>query len=149
MNKLGKTLTIVLGVLIAISAVLVILLASNFETDKRDALIELNLNWSYILLGLGAVAAVVFSIVQLFNNPASIKKALLGIAGVVVILLIARTMASDFIPQSLTAKKMVAAGELTPDGAKMIGTALYGTYILLFATIGAIFWSSVSRLLKR
>ncbi|MCL3782383.1 hypothetical protein EMN47_18535 [Prolixibacteraceae bacterium JC049] len=149
MNKLGNILTIVLGVLIAVSAILVIMLVSNLDGAKQDALIELNLNWSYVLLFMGAGAAVIFSILQLFNNPASIKKALISVAAIAGIVVVANMLATDFIPQSLTAKKMLAEGDLTPEGAKWIGTALYGTYILLFLTIGAVLLSSVSRLLKR
>ncbi len=151
MNKLSKTLTIVLAVLMAVSAILMIILMSNIDAiDAGDhSLVELNLNWVYFLLIACAGLAIVFSVINIVRNPQNLKKALISLGVIAVVIVLAYSFASDFIPDSKTASDMIAEGTLTPSKARWIGTAIWSTYLLLFAAIGATIWASVSRLVKR
>ncbi|TKG92396.1 hypothetical protein EYV94_19330 [Puteibacter caeruleilacunae] len=150
MNKLSNILTIVLGVLLAVSAVLIILMMSSFDDAARlESLIEMNLNWGYLLLIAGAGGALVFSVINVFANPANLKKAIISLVGIAVLIAVAYGLASDAIPHTKTADEMVAEGSLTGSVSKMIGTAIWTTYLLLFGAVGSIIYSSVSRLLKR
>lgn len=150
--KLDKVLTIVLWVLLAVSAVLIISMMTNISENDADptmgAWINTNLTWSYILLGAGAVIAVVFALYNTFTDKAAAKKGLVALVFAGVILAISYVLASDAIPQFHGVQKFVADGTLDNSVSKWIGTTLYATYILLFLAIISIAVSAVSRIFK-
>lgn len=150
--KLDKVLTIVLWVLLAVSAVLIISMMTNISENDADptmgAWINTNLTWSYILLGAGAAIAVVFALYNTFTDKAAAKKGLIAIVFAGVILAISYALASDAIPQFHGVQKFVADGTLDNSVSKWIGTTLYATYILLFLAIISIAVSAVSRIFK-
>ncbi|NOY96935.1 MAG: hypothetical protein GXO81_11325 [Chlorobi bacterium] len=157
MTKVGKLLTIVLWVLLVVSAVLVISLMANISDVKADpsmadpsmvSWINANLIWVYILLAIGAGSAVVAGILHTISDAAAAKQGLISLGFLVVVGLIAYFLASDAIPTFHGVDKYIADGTLTPRISKMIGTGLYATYILLFIAIALIASSSVTKLFK-
>ena len=150
--KLDKVLTIVLWVLLAVSAVLIISMMGNISENDADptmgAWINTNLTWSYILLGASLVIAVVFALFHTVTDKEAAKKGLIAIVFAGVILAIAYALASDAIPQFHGVQKFVEDGTLTASVSKWIGTTLYATYILLFLAILAIAGSAVTRIFK-
>lgn len=152
MTKIGRLITILLWVLLVVSAVLVISLMVNISENKADPTmsgwIDTNLIWSYILLALGAGIAVVFTLMHTFTDAAAAKQGLISLVFMVVVFGIAYVLASDAIPQFIGVDKLVDAGKLTPKISKLVGTGLYASYILLFLAILGIAGSSVARLFK-
>jgi len=150
--KLEKVLTIVLWVLLAVSAVLIISMMTNISENDLDptmgAWISTDLFWSYILLGVSVLVVVVFSLYHTITDKEAAKKGLMALVFVGVVLGISYMMASDAIPQFNGVDKFVADGTITSTISKWIGTTLYATYILLFLSIMAIVVSSVSRIFK-
>ncbi|RKD86116.1 hypothetical protein [Mangrovibacterium diazotrophicum] len=150
--KLEKVLSILMYVLLAVSAILIVSMMMNLSDDKADATmgtwINTNLSWSYILLGASTIIALVFALIHTFSDKAAAKKGLTALVFAGVVLVLAYVLASDAIPQFYGVDKFVADGSLTNTVSKWIGTTLYATYILLFLTIIAIAVAPLTRLLK-
>jgi small-conductance mechanosensitive channel len=151
MIKVGRILTIIQWVLLAISAILVISLMVNIGEDTDPVMgswINTNLIWTYILLALGAGIAVIAAILHTVTDAAAAKRSLISLGFLVVVALIAYLLASDAMPTFHGVEEYIADGTLTPRVSKLIGTGLYATYILLFLAVLGMVVSSVSRLFK-
>lgn len=150
--KLEKVLSIVLWVLLAVSAVLIVSLMTNISENDADptmgAWINTNITWSYILLGVGAVVAIGFALLHTFTDKEAAKKGLMALVFAGVILGISYVLASDAIPQFYGVDKFVADGTLNNSVSKWVGTTLFATYVLLGLTIIAIAFSAVARIFK-
>ena len=150
--KLEKVLTIALWVLLAVSAFLIVSLMTNISENDADATmgawINTNLTWSYILLAIGAVVAVVFALYNTLTDKAAAKKGLMALVFAGVVLAIAYALSTDVLPQFHGVEKFIAEGTLTPSISKWIDTTLYATYILILLAIVATVVSSVSRVFK-
>lgn len=94
----------------------------------------------YILFAVAALAAVVFPVLQLVQNPKNAKGALVGIGALVVVLGISYVLASDVNPTKIE--------DLSAETVKRVGTGLYAFYILAAVAIVATVYSEVSKLLK-
>ncbi|WP_159519289.1 hypothetical protein [Sunxiuqinia indica] len=150
--KLEKVLSIVLWVLLGVSAVLIVSMMTNISENEADptmgAWINTNLTWSYILLGVGAVLAIVFALYHTFTDKEAAKKGAMALVFSGVVLAISYVIASDAIPQFYGVDKFVAEGTLDATVSKWVGTTLYATYILLGLTILSIAGSAVFRIFK-
>lgn len=93
----------------------------------------------YILLAVATLAAVVFPIIQLAQNPKNAKGALVGIGALVVVLGISYVLAADNNPSNI---------EITADAAKQVGTGLYAFYLLSAVAIIAVVYSEVAKFFK-
>ena len=98
--------------------------------------------WSYLLVIIAALAAVVFPVIYLVQNPAKAKGALFSVAGLLVVFGISYLIASDEVLNSYEKYDI--------DGAvsRRVGMGLIAMYILGFGAVGAIIYSAVSRLIK-
>lgn len=94
----------------------------------------------YILFAVAALAAVVFPVLQLIQNPKNAKGALIGIGALVVVLGISYLLASDVNPTKME--------DVTAETAKRVGTGLYAFYILGIVAVAATVYSEVSKLFK-
>jgi hypothetical protein len=150
--KLEKVLTILLWVILGVSAVLIISMMSNITDNAADptmgAWINTNITWSYILLGASLIIAVVFTILHTIADKEAAKKGLIALVFAGVVLGISYMLASDAIPQFHGVDKFIADGIIDNSISKWIGTTLYATYILLFLSIIAIAVSAVTRIFK-
>ena len=150
--KLEKVLTIVLWVLLAVSAFLIVSMMTNISENDADATmgawINTNLTWSYILLGIGAVFAIVFALFNTFTDKAAAKKGLMALVFAGVVLAISYALSSEALPVFYGVEKFIADGTLTNSISKWIDTTLYATYILILLAIVATVVSSVSRVFK-
>ncbi|MCF8461936.1 MAG: hypothetical protein K9G46_14540 [Flavobacteriales bacterium] len=93
----------------------------------------------YILLAVAVLAAVVFPIIQLIQNPKGAKGALVGLGALVLVLGISYALSSDVVPADLA---------ITPAGAKQVDTGLYAFYILSAVAVIALVYSEVAKLFK-
>jgi hypothetical protein len=152
MIKTGKIVTILLWVLLIISAVLVISMMTNISENEADPTmgnwINTNLIWAYILMLIGAGAAIISGLFHMATDFKAAKKGLISIVFLGVVALVAYLLASDQIPQFTGAQRFIQDGTLTPQVAKMIDAGLYATYILLALAVLSIVLSPVTRLFK-
>ncbi len=150
--KLEKVLTITLWVLLVVSAFLIVSMMTNISDNDADATmgawINTNLTWSYILLIIGGVVAVVFALYNTLTDKAAAKKGLMALVFAGVVLAISYALSTDVLPQFHGVEKFIADGTLTPTISKWIDTTLYATYILILLAIVATIVSSVSRVFK-
>lgn len=94
---------------------------------------------AYILLAVAVLAAVIFPLIQLAQNPKNAKGALMGIGFIAVVIGIAYALATDVNPSKI---------EITADAAKQVGTGLYAFYLLAAVAIGSVVFSEVSKFFK-
>lgn len=87
-----------------------------------------------VLLGIAIAVSVIFPIIQTLTNFAEAKKALLGIAGLAVVVLIGFALAGGELP-AYAADKGISASQFRLIGAlvntALIATALVAAYIVL------------------
>lgn len=150
--KFAKITNIMLWAIIGISIILVVSLMTNISPDKEDpsmgSWISTNLRWSYILFIFAFGAALVMEIVNTLSDRKATMGALKSIGFFGAIVLIAYIFADDAMPTFFGAQEFIDKGVVTPSIMKWIGTGLIATYILSAISLGAILWSSVSRILK-
>lgn len=152
MEKVGKIVTILLWVLLIVSAVLIVSMMVNISENEADptmgSWINSNLVWSYVLLAIGAGIAVLAGLFHMATDMKAAKKGLISLVFLVAVAVVSYLLASDTIPQFAGVQKFINDGTLTTQVAKMVDTGLYATYILLALAILSILFSSVTRLFK-
>lgn len=150
--KFAKITTIMLWVILAISLFLIISLLSNLDANASDAgmssWISANLSWSYVLLFVAFIAAIVLEFVNTISDKKATKSALIALGFIGGVMLISYIFADSEMPKFFGAQKFIDDGTVTPSSLKWIGTGLIATYILSAISIAAIIWSSVSRIFK-
>ena len=152
MNKEGKIVTILLWVLLIVSAVLVVSLMVNISENEADATmggwINSNLIWAYILIFFGAGIAVLSGLFHMATDWKAAKKGLISLVFLGAVALVSYLLASDQIPQFIGVQRFINDGTLTPQVAKNIDAGLYATYILLGLAVLSIILAPVTRLFK-
>ncbi|GGZ40501.1 hypothetical protein GCM10007049_37230 [Echinicola pacifica] len=98
----------------------------------------------YLLIGLGALAAVLMPLIKSFDNPQSLLKMGAGLIGVAALFFIAYSIASD----EVLPKYAVAPFNLTPSASKAVGGILFTTYILSGLALVGIAVTEVNKLIK-
>ncbi|MFW6224089.1 MAG: hypothetical protein ACOC4R_00365 [Bacteroidota bacterium] len=146
-DKTGKILSILLYVLIGISVVLgiyyVFIADIPSEPEKASDITMYHMYWSYVLLAVAVILAVVIPIIYLIMNPAKAKNVLFAIIGFVVLAGISYLLASDSIAAPVYDKF-----DVTPKTSKYIGTGLIATYILGGLAIAATIFSGIAKIFK-
>jgi hypothetical protein len=152
MNKVGRFVTILLWVLLIVSAVLIVSMMVNISENDADptmgSWINSNLVWTYILMAIGAGIAVLAGIYQMVTDINAAKKGLISFVFLGLVVLVSYLLASDQIPQFLGVQKFINNGTLTAQVAKLVDAGLWATYILLGLAVLSIALSSVTRLFK-
>lgn len=133
---LSKILSIVLYVLLGVSALLGIL----FYVGSIDS--NLIIYWCYALLFIGAAAAIVLPLINLGKNPKGAKTAVIGLVALFVVFLVAYMLAGD---EMLPKYEAFIDG---PEDSRLVGMGLIAFYILAFGAIGTVAFSSISKLIK-
>ena len=156
--KIG--LDVVKGLFILIGAILAILIASNWDSKYEEA------GWKYvltevsdvsgpvsglmtvtrILLIICIVAAVLFGIWAIVQNPKKNMRALIGMGLVVLVALVAYYgFANTNLPAGLSVDE---ADMPTPDMVKVVTSTISMFYILAIGAIGALLYLEVSKIFK-
>ena len=150
--SLSKVLNIVLGVLLAVSAVLLISMMVNISDNPADpamsSWINTNLTWSYILLIFGAAAALVFGFIQMVTDKRAAKSGLTAIVFMGVVVGLAYVLSPADLPVFHGVEKFIADGTLTEAVSKWIGAGLLTTYILFGIAIISMLIAPVMRLFR-
>jgi len=148
-TKIIKYLNIGLGIVLGITVILVLNLLTNMDNPtKLASSLDGNFYWTYLLLGVGAVAILIFSMIQTFSSIETAKNSLIPIVALLVVFLIAYMMSSSEIPQFYGAQKLIEDGTLTPNVSKLVDTGLYSVYIMAIGSVIALVYSSLARFWK-
>ena len=133
---LSKILNILLYALLGLSALIGVL----FYTDAvgEDVIIY----WCYFLFFVGAASAIVLPLINLGKNPKGGKGALIGLIALLVVFALSYVLAGD---EMLPKYENFIDG---PEDSKMVGMGLIAFYILALGAIGAVVYSSISKLTK-
>jgi len=133
----SKILRIFLGVLLAISALLMILFFVN--VTSLDTVIY----WGYFLLIFTAVIVILFPIIFLILNPRNSIKIFISLGVMVVIAIIAYSLSTV----NFTELQLEKLGT-TASTVKNVGAGLIFTYILAALAVLSIVYASISRIFK-
>ena len=133
----SKILRIFLAVLLAISALLVILFFTNVVSD------DLLIYWCYFLLIFTVVIIILFPIASIIMNPKNSIKIFISL-GVMVVLAIISYYLSQVKFTELQLEKL----ETTASTVKYVGAGLIFTYILAAMAVLSIIYASISRIFK-
>jgi hypothetical protein len=152
MTKEGRIVTILLWVLLIVSAVLVVSLMVNISENDADptmgSWINSNLVWAYILMIIGAGIAILSGIFHMATDFKAAKKGLISLVFLGAVALVSYLLASDQIPQFIGVQRFINDGTLNAQVAKTIDAGLYATYILLGLAVLSIVLAPVTRLFK-
>lgn len=150
--KFAKITTIMLWVLLAFSLFLIVSLLANLDPNTSDpgmlAWIGSNLYWSYILLGVVCIAAVVLEFLNTISDKKATKSALIGIGFLVGVIGVSYLFSDTEMPKFFGADKFVQDGTVTPTILLWIGTGLIASYILFAISVLTIVWSAISGFFK-
>lgn len=146
MNKIIKIALIVIGL---VGAALWFMLPES-EVPASEAANNGALNamfWiTYILLGIGVVVSLVFSLINLFSNPANLKKTLFVVVGFILVVAIAYVLADG---TDVSIPEMADRGiETSETTIKRIGTGINVFFILTVIAVGAMIWGGVRKAMK-
>lgn len=147
----SKIISIVLWVLMGISIILLVLfyfgkvVPGTEDTNLHEPVItQTFLVWAYILGGITAGLALIFPIINVILNPKSAKKGLFVILGVVVLIFIAYSLASDHV---LNIPGYDGKDNVTKT-LKFTGTGLITMYILAGLAVLSIIYSEIAKYFK-
>ncbi|NQU32614.1 MAG: hypothetical protein HQ521_05210 [Bacteroidetes bacterium] len=104
---------------------------------------ELFINWAKILLIVGVAVMVISPVYGFITNPQNLVKMLISIVMMVVVIVIAYSLAgNDFSEYRLEELKTTA------ETSRLVGMGLFATYIAFGLTVVAILYASVIKLFK-
>lgn len=122
-----KILNILLGVLMAIT---VVLLVYAIATGGSTAAISLNLVWGYFLIVFAVAAAIFCAIFGMIQNPAGIKGTIISLALIIVIVGVAYFIAAG---HSIQIPDLANGGVFGAGETVLTETSILVTYVSLVA----------------
>lgn len=128
----------VLGIILTIMAV------KDYDLDPSTGALDTVINLFLIMIGICALVAIGFGAKALFSDFKNNKKALYGIAGVIVLALLGYLLASDFVkPEWLTKDTPI-----TDVVSKRSGAGLITSYLLAGVAVLLIIGLEIKNALK-
>ncbi len=121
--------------LFAISIVLIAVFYATQTGSMDDKILDANLIWAYILVGIAALLAVIFPLIKAFKTKKGFLRLLLVVVGTVVLIGVCYLLAPG-TPIDMNIEVSAATFKFTD-------TALYVTYALVGASIIALLWSAI------
>jgi len=105
-------------------------------------IIDIGIYACYLLLFVALVAAVVFPLFHIAQNPKALVKSGIGVAGLAVLFFISYALSGSEVTVKYTT---MGVGEA---GSKLIGAGLIMFYIILIITIIGMVFSEINKALK-
>jgi NADH:ubiquinone oxidoreductase subunit 6 (subunit J) len=99
---------------------------------------------SYLLIAIGAVAAIVLPLINSLDDPKSLLLTAVSIIGIVVLFFIAYSVSGNEVLPKFEAEPF----NLTPQGSQVVGGMLITTYVLSLVAIGSILVTEVTKAIK-
>ena len=149
--SLQRILSILLYILLAVSAVLILIFYFGPDVEgttgtnlEEPTITNVILRWAQALLGIGAVLAIVFPLGYMIANPKNATKALIALVFIGVVVVVGYLLASDQVMQ-LTAYQ---GTDNNPETLKWSGTGLISMYLLLGLAVLSIVYSEIAKFFK-
>jgi len=142
-----KIVKIVLAVLGLIGVILWFQLPGT-EVPASEAIESGSMNFmfiiTYLLMAIAIIFSLVFSLINLFANPKSLKKTLFVIGGFLLVVAISYGLASG---TDVSIEEMANRGISTSETiVKRIGMGLNVFFILTIIAVGAMIWGGVRKM---
>lgn len=160
-TSLSTALNLLLIILMALSVVFAVIFYFGTSLYSSEAAfseqisvlgwrLDTFLNWAFLLVGVGAAAAILFPLVQMVGNPSGSKKTLLITGMMILVFILAYAVASPEITKFPGYEKFFfEEGGMDPNQfAKYVDTGLWTVYLLAILAVAAILYSEVSKLFK-
>ncbi len=146
MNLTAKIASITMYVLLLISVVYsALVMAGPMEADAATpSFLDSALNWTYIMIFGALVITLIFEIFNVIMNPANTKRTLLSTVGVVIVLVIAWSLA-DGTPLQIIGYE---GSDNVPSMLKLTDAGVYIFYFMMLVTFVTIVITEVGRILK-
>ena len=122
-----KILNILLGVLMAITAVLMVY---AIATGGSDAAISVNLTWGYFLVVFAIAAAIFCAVFGMIQNPAGIKGTILSLALIIIIIGVAYFVSAG---HSIQIPDLANGGVFGAGETVLTETSILVTYVAMVA----------------
>ena len=122
-----KILNILLGILMAIT---VVLLVYAIATGGSDAAISVNLTWGYFLVVFAIAAAIFCAVFGMIQNPAGIKGTILSLALIIVIIGVAYFISAG---HSIQIPDLANGGVFGAGETVLTETSILVTYVAMVA----------------
>ena len=122
-----KILNILLGFLMAITAVLMVY---AIATGGSDAAISVNLTWGYFLVVFAIAAAIFCAVFGMIQNPAGIKGTILSLALIIVIIGVAYFISAG---HSIQIPDLANGGVFGAGETVLTETSILVTYVAMVA----------------
>lgn len=136
-DKLFKYVQWLLYLLMGLSALFVIL----FYISPANP--NIILFWMYALLIFSGVVILGVSAYGMAKNPKGSYKALIVVAGMIVLVLLTYLLSKNTYSPAMLEKYSISA-----NGVKWVGAGLATSYIILLIAIGTLVYTSVSKFFK-
>lgn len=107
-----------------------------------NVLIDIGLYFSYALLGITALAMIIFPIRYMIKHPAEAKYPMISIGVVIGIFLVGFLLSSSDVPAMFTKY------EIGNSQFKLVGGGLIMVYILTITAIGVLLYGEIKGLFK-
>ncbi len=147
-DNLSKVLRIVLGLLVVVSVIfgLLLFLGPSVENGPyiEPVYTQSSLIWMYIVFAISAILVILFPIYGLILNPRAAVKALISIAGLILIVGICYAAEESELPKFIG----VETFNISPTESKMIGGGLVSMYIFFFIAVLGLIVSEVISVFK-
>jgi hypothetical protein len=149
--SLQRILTILLYILLAVSAVLIAIFYFGPDVEgttgtnlEEPTITNFILRWAYGLLVVGAILAILFPLGYMIANPKNATKALMALVFIGVVVLVGYFLASDRILE-MTAYQGTGNN---PTTLKWAGTGIISMYLLLGLAVLSIIFSEIAKFFK-
>lgn len=134
MHKVFQILAFVLAIAAIIFAALI---ASGNEGQVSSMLYV-----AYVTLAIVLVAVIIFTLINLFSNPATLKNTLISVGSFLLLAVICYFLAEG----AETALK--DGGSLSARGSKLVGAGLYLFYALILIAAGLMLFTGIKKMIK-
>ena len=152
----SKILSIILFILLGVSAVFIILLYvgeeiehvlpdGNTKLGPTHLKLNIALNWAKILILITASIAILAQIYHLIFISGNILKPLIVLVAFAILIIIAYTIASDEVLDLVAYK----GSDNVPHVLKRSGAGLIVAYIILALTLLAIVYTEISKIIRK
>ncbi|MGG6230111.1 hypothetical protein [Tenacibaculum sp. SDUM215027] len=145
--KNNRLITIVVALLSLVGIVL-FLMTMGVDSEDRVAIsdaVSPLVTYSLVLLILTAGVTILASVFSLFKNPAALKKALFGLLGIGVLLVISYILSSDGQVVDANEKVIAVAGGSV---SKNTSTGIWLSIILIVIAGGFFVWDLLKGIVK-
>ena len=106
-------------------------------------IINIGIILTYILIFGGALIALYFGFLKIFQNQTQSKKALINIGGLLIICFVAFIFSSGDVLSSYEKY------DINSTTSKQVGIGLYTFYLLAFGAVGLVIYSEISKVFKK